>query len=172
MNRKSPSSSHIWVNVVLLIFPLLQADEPRFSLPWWAWLLILLLVILLVWWWISRQTKYSPSIDEKAHEQPHPQEQPKREAEPVSIAATTPDDLKKIEGIGPKIEGLLQAAGIVTFAQLAEADPSRLLEILHAAGLRVNDPSTWPEQARLAASGDWEALQKLQESLRGGRRAA
>ncbi len=81
------------------------------------------------------------------------------------------DDLTKIEGIGPKISGLLQAAGIQTFAQLASTDVARLQSILDAAGprYRIANPSSWPAQARLAASGDWEALQKLQDSLVGGR---
>jgi predicted flap endonuclease-1-like 5' DNA nuclease len=80
------------------------------------------------------------------------------------------DDLQVIEGIGPKIKGVLQAAGITTFAGLAAADPARLLEILHAAGLRLGDPTTWPEQAALAAAGNWEDLQRLQDGLKGGRR--
>jgi hypothetical protein len=29
---------------------------------------------------------------------------------------------------------------------------------------------TWPEQAKLAASGEWEALEKLQDELKGGKR--
>ena len=32
------------------------------------------------------------------------------------------------------------------------------------------DPSTWPEQASLAAAGEWDALQALQDELKGGRR--
>lgn len=81
------------------------------------------------------------------------------------------DDLTRIEGIGPKISALLQAAGIRTFAQLAHTDVSRLQEILDAAGprFRLADPGTWPEQARLAAEGAWEALQALQDQLKGGR---
>jgi len=82
-----------------------------------------------------------------------------------------PDDLKRIEGIGPKIASLLRDAGIATFAQLAAADVERLREILAAANLRIADPTTWPEQAALAAAGDWERLAYLQGELKGGRRA-
>jgi len=82
-----------------------------------------------------------------------------------------PDDLKRIEGIGPKISALLQEAGISTFAQLAAAEASRLEEILAEAGLSaLAKPATWPEQASLAAAGDWEALEALQNELKGGRR--
>jgi DNA-directed RNA polymerase subunit beta' len=84
-----------------------------------------------------------------------------------------PDDLQAIEGIGPKIAGVLQAAGINNFAQLAQVDVARLQEILTEAGIsRVANPSTWPEQAELAAAGDWEGLETLQDQLKGGRRVA
>jgi predicted flap endonuclease-1-like 5' DNA nuclease len=83
-----------------------------------------------------------------------------------------PDNLRRIEGIGPQIANLLQNAGILTFAQLAETDVQRLEQILEQAGgnYRLADPSTWPEQARLAAAGNWQSLNSLQEELKGGRR--
>ena len=83
-----------------------------------------------------------------------------------------PDDLKKIEGIGPKIAGLLNDAGIVTFANLADAKIDDLKKILDDAGsrYRMHDPSTWPQQAKLAADGKWDELQKLQDELDGGRK--
>ena len=84
------------------------------------------------------------------------------------------DDLKRIEGIGPKISGVLYDAGISTFAQLADADEGQLERILNEADprlLRLARPTTWPEQAALAAAGEWEALNALQGKLKGGRRA-
>ncbi len=82
-----------------------------------------------------------------------------------------PDDLTKIEGIGPKIQELMHGAGIYTFGELAAASVERLREILHAAGERfqMHEPKTWPEQADLAAKGKWSELEELQELLRGGR---
>lgn len=101
-----------------------------------------------------------------------------RTAEPKVIAPSQPqaaesqpDDLKRIEGIGPKISQVLQAAGITTFELLAAADADQLAQILQDAKIRVADPTTWPEQARLAAAGDWKGLQALQARLKGGRRA-
>jgi hypothetical protein len=32
------------------------------------------------------------------------------------------------------------------------------------------DASTWPQQAKLAAKGDWDGLEKLQDELSGGRK--
>jgi len=94
---------------------------------------------------------------------------------PAEKPATEPspsgrDDLMRLEGIGPKISELLQDRGIATFTQLAETDVDRLRQMLHEANLRMADPSTWPEQAKLAAAGQWEALDALQEQLTVGRR--
>jgi ribosomal protein L30 len=82
------------------------------------------------------------------------------------------DDLELIEGIGPKIAAVLKAAGIVTFADLAAADTSRLADILQQEpNLRLADPGSWPEQAALAAAGRWDEFKVLTEQLKGGRRA-
>ncbi len=82
-----------------------------------------------------------------------------------------PDDLKRIEGIGPRIAGILNAAGITTFEALSLTSVERLREILVAAELRgsFGDPTTWPEQARLAAAGLWDDLRQMQDNLKGGR---
>jgi predicted flap endonuclease-1-like 5' DNA nuclease len=87
------------------------------------------------------------------------------------VEATGSDDLKIIEGIGPKISTLLNSHGVYTFTELANADPRRLEAILQDARMPYADPSSWPEQARLAAQGNLDALQALQARLKGGRRA-
>ncbi|MCC6459545.1 MAG: DUF4332 domain-containing protein [Saprospiraceae bacterium] len=81
------------------------------------------------------------------------------------------DDLKIVEGIGPKIAELLHNAGITTWDQLAMTSPYRLREILDAGGSQFNihDPETWPKQADLATKEDWDALKKLQDELDGGK---
>ena len=80
------------------------------------------------------------------------------------------DDLKRIEGIGPKIAGLLNDAGISTFTQLSKASPKKLADVLTAAGarFRLAKPATWQQQAKLAAAGKVDALKKLQGELKGG----
>ena len=82
------------------------------------------------------------------------------------------DDLVKIEGIGPKVAKTLIAAGVTTFAQLAESNAGDIQGILTEAGLKMMNPETWIDQAKLAAAGDWKALEKLQAKLVGGRKAA
>lgn len=81
------------------------------------------------------------------------------------------DDLKIIEGVGPKIETLLKEGGINTWAELAAAEVDRLKEILDAAGPRyqIHDPSTWPAQAKFAAEGKFDELKEYQDMLIGGR---
>jgi len=90
----------------------------------------------------------------------------------AAVTSAQADDLELIEGIGPKIATVLTAAGITSFADLAKADTSRLVAILEQEpNLRLADPGTWPEQAALAAAGDWDAFKALTEQLKGGRRA-
>lgn len=81
------------------------------------------------------------------------------------------NDLKIVEGVGPKIEQLLKDGGINTWEELAEASVDRLKEILEAAGSRyqIHDPSTWPAQAKFAAEGRWDDLKDYQDMLLGGR---
>ena len=88
--------------------------------------------------------------------------------QPEEPRAGQQDDLKRIEGIGPVYERTLREAGIQTFSQLAETPVERLREIF--GDRRLADPSSWPEQAAMAARGDWDGLEDLRGRLRGGRR--
>jgi len=82
------------------------------------------------------------------------------------------EDLKKVEGIGPKIEQLLYAEGIYTWNDLAQTKVEVIQMILDKAGPRykMHNPETWPDQARLAAQGKWDELEKWQDDLKGGRK--
>ena len=101
----------------------------------------------------------------------------KKEAEQETAAAATtesaePDDLTRIEGIGPEISQVLQKAGIETFAQLAETKAEQIEEILQNVDPNLSnlmDPKSWATQARLAARGKWDALERYQERLKGGK---
>jgi predicted flap endonuclease-1-like 5' DNA nuclease/glutathione synthase/RimK-type ligase-like ATP-grasp enzyme len=88
-----------------------------------------------------------------------------------TVVVVTKDDLKKIEGIGPKIEELLNGAGIMTFVQLSLTPQQKLQEVLDSAGKRfaMHDPTSWTLQANLASKNDWEALKQLQAQLVGGK---
>ncbi len=139
---------------------LLQAEEEQ-NFPWWLVILILAILMIIVIWALARNAKATePPHVEHAHD----------ERSPEPLPTKSPDDLKLIEGIGPKISSLLNAAGIMTFAQLASTSVTDLQAILDKAGLRLGDPATWPEQAARAAKGDLAGLQVLQDELKGGRR--
>jgi len=92
---------------------------------------------------------------------------------PKAVAVETKggDDLKKIEGIGPKAAEALANAGIDTFAKLAQAEPASIKTILTEASSRLShlEPATWPQQAQLAADGKWDELKVLQDKLDGGK---
>lgn len=92
----------------------------------------------------------------------------------VSVIPDKKDDLTKIEGIGPKIEGLCHNAGIYTFQQLSVSSVEKLKVMLTAAGPRyqMHDPATWPAQAKLAANGKWDELKTMQDNLKGGKTAS
>ncbi len=81
------------------------------------------------------------------------------------------DDLKMVEGVGPKIEGLLHDGGIKTWEDLANAATETAQGILDEAGprYRMHQPTTWAKQARLAADGKWDELVAYQDHLDGGR---
>ena len=81
------------------------------------------------------------------------------------------DDLKKIEGIGPKISDILNGGDIYTFAQLASADVNDLKQLLVNAGpaFQSHTPESWSEQAALARDGKWDELKELQDKLDGGK---
>lgn len=99
-------------------------------------------------------------------------EAPKKEAE-AKAAKKENDDLTKIEGIGPKVSEALSKVGITTFTQLSEKSADEIKTILEEADGHFNmqDPTTWPEQAKMAAEGKWDELKKWQDELDGGKEA-
>jgi predicted flap endonuclease-1-like 5' DNA nuclease len=81
------------------------------------------------------------------------------------------DDLKLVEGIGPKIEELFHKAGLKTWASVAKSNPVKLKEILVAAGERfqMHNPGTWPKQCQMMVDDKWKELKAYQEKLDGGK---
>lgn len=124
----------------------------------WVWYVILgLIVLALIIWALFRRVN---GMQKQAlAEPPTP---PRKE--------TREDDLKKIEGVGPKVEQILKKSGIRNFEGLSKANAAEIRSTLNEAGLTMMNPEGWIEQAELAAKGDWDGLQKLQDELQGGRR--
>ncbi|MCP4535816.1 MAG: DUF4332 domain-containing protein [Chloroflexi bacterium] len=145
-----------------------QSGNRKSGLRWWDAALIIVGVptlVLLIWLWIRHRTEKETTLSDRFEIVVSPRSP--RTPKPEKSAQ---DDLKCIEGIGPKTASLLQAAGITTFAQLATTDVEQLRGILREANVRAN-PSTWPEQASLAAIGKSDVLKMLQAELKGGVRS-
>lgn len=136
----------------------LQETDPNTGLGWLLYLIIGLLLIAVIFFWLVGRRR-GEQVEAPSAAQVRPQ------------GDVRGDDLTRIEGIGPKVSKVLNQAGISTFEALANANPSEVQEVLNAAGLQMMNPEGWIEQARLAAAGDWAALEKLQDNLKGGRRA-
>ena len=117
----------------------------------------------------------TPAEPAPAPEPPKAEASAEPEPEPPKAEAPTPsgeaDDLTRIEGIGPKYRDALMSVGITTYAQLAEMSLDEIKAAIKKAGMRnTASMSTWAEQAKLAAAGAWDELEKLQDELSGGRR--
>lgn len=150
-----------------------------------VFIIIFVAIVLIsgILWLLSWLTKpealdENPYAEHETASTPVSQNEKAAEGEETSKTATAPkpqisskpDNLTVIEGIGPKISSLLNENGIFTFQQLAETKEIILESMLMEANLRIADPSTWSEQAALAADEQWEALQQLQDTLKGGRK--
>ncbi|TAI47741.1 hypothetical protein [Flagellimonas allohymeniacidonis] len=81
------------------------------------------------------------------------------------------NDLKLVEGIGPKIEGLFHNFGIKTWKALSEVSTDKCQEVLNSGGdrYRIHDPASWPMQAKMAHKGQWKELAKWQDDHKAGK---
>lgn len=182
-----------------LFIPAAQNSTGSSGLPSWVIFLILLVLLVAVIWYLTRPKKEAAETasPEAAPEekmaavtatavkteetQPEPAPTPEPQTEPTPAPAPAPetkpepepvkpDDLKKIEGIGPKIESVLNAAAITTYAQLANTSVADLDKIVRQdAGITIAHPATWPKQAQMAADDQWDKLAAYQDELHGGR---
>ncbi|WP_179009285.1 50S ribosomal protein L21 [Winogradskyella forsetii] len=122
----------------------------------------------------SGAKKAEKAAPKKETKKAEPKVEAKKEApkaKPAAKKATgKADDLKKIEGAGPKAAEALVNAGYETFEKVANAKAEELSNVLSEASSRLAHivTDTWPKQAKLAADGKWDELKELQERLDGG----
>lgn len=116
-------------------------------------------------------------VDAMATVMPPPQppandaEKPEPPKPPETFTGRLPDDLTVIMGVDFEVAALLRAAGIRTWSDLARRSPERLRILIATGGIGGDrDPSSWPEQARLATAGRWRQLKQLQARLAQARR--
>ncbi len=139
---------YLYPTLLLALTGCAGQGDSTVRLPWWGWLILILALAVVVWLLIRAQ---------RGEEQ---------KAESVE-----PDNLTLIEGIGPKIQSILQAVGIHNFTHLAVMSPEMIKTVLTEAGVRLAVTDTWPKQADLAAQGKMDELKVLQDELQGGRAA-
>ena len=119
----------------------------------------------------AKQTKAADADTVAAEKKPAAKKvAPAKKATPKKSATTKADDLTKIEGIGPKAAEALVAAGLATFADLANAKVPAIQTILDESDGRFGmmKPATWPKQAKMAADEKWDELKKWQDEMDGG----
>jgi predicted flap endonuclease-1-like 5' DNA nuclease len=148
-----------------------MAGRKKRGMPWWLGFQLAVGIGMLVWYWTRfQEQKGETPFGKGVKLPPEDMEEPvisSSEDEPVG----EPDDLTLIWGIGPRVSVALQGAGVSRFTQLADMDGDQILDVLRGAGVRLANTQSWPEQARLAAAGDWEGLKELHAELRAARRA-
>jgi large subunit ribosomal protein L21 len=112
------------------------------------------------------------AISDKAEAKPKAKKETAKAAPKATAkkASGKADDLKKIEGAGPKAAEALVNAGVDTFEKLAKETPEHISEILSEASSRLAHlvTDTWPKQAQMAADGKWDELKEYQDKLDGG----
>ena len=123
--------------------------------PWFLWLLGAFILGLILGWLLKQL--FGGKTNETI-------------VAPLAPIDSVKDDLTKIEGIGPKIQGLLNNDGIWSYNQLSLASISRIKKILDDAGpsYTMHNPRTWSAQSRLAEENLWDELKVWQDHLKGG----
>jgi len=131
----------------------LSEEGPNTELSWLLFIVLgFFLLMVIVGWLTSRRNGGQVEFQHEAHK-------------------SHADDLTTLEGIGPKVAKVLNESGIQSFADLAKANADDVQKVLDAAGLQMMNPEGWIDQAKLAEKGDLDGLKKLQDELKGGRKA-
>ena len=119
--------------------------------PWLLWLLAAFLLGLLLGWLLKQLSGGAGA---------------------VMAVNSSKQDLTKVEGIGPKIEGLLNNKGVYSYAQLSNCSHVFLEGMIEEAGPAFTThrgmTNTWPAQAKLADMNEWDELTKWHSVLKAG----
>jgi predicted flap endonuclease-1-like 5' DNA nuclease len=160
------------------------------SQTWVYAIVALILAALLVWWLFaaSRRTRIERRGEPPSDGLPARRNQALIDAAPAGADADLPpptpeglagageavaaavapvhetvpgDDLKRIKGVGPKLEKLLNGLGVTSYSQIAAWDDDEIDRIdaqlgAFAGRIRRDD---WPTQARYLDSGDMAAFE-------------
>ena len=153
-----------------IILALNMAISPESNRDMFSWTIGLVALAIFFWLWSRREA--TAESDAGAAEAA---EEAVQEAEDLmkrtivrreDDANAEADDLTRINGIGAVFQTVLNEAGIRTYATLARASVDELEALIEASGRsRPGRLETWPQQAELAAKGDWDALARFADEL-------
>ena len=156
--------------VLAIALALNMAILPESNRDMFSWTLGLVALAVFFWLWSRRE-----AMAERDAGAAEAAEEAVQEAEELvkrtivrrdDDAQAEPDNLTKINGIGAVFETMLNDAGIRTYATLARASVEELEAIIEASGRsRPGRLETWPQQAELAANGDWDGLKRFVDQL-------
>ncbi len=139
--------------------------------PWWILIVSSVVAVLSTFlYWLIHSRRRMLNIEPYIQLETSEPTQKKQAANKTAVTQPSVDDLTILDGIGPKIQSVLQVAGLSSYQQLAATSADRLREITRAAGLRLADPTSWPKQAAFAAKNDMDGLAVFQVELQGSRR--
>ena len=124
-------------------------------IPTWFWILFCIVPLFIVarwffWWFFAPSESRTSALEIEA-----PRGGPK-------TIPRVQDKYEILKGIGPKTSDTLHKAGLQTFEQLGLMNPESFIQLLQKHGLPTTNAAFWQEQARLAATENWEKLEKLQ----------
>jgi len=159
--------------VLAIVLALNMAISPESNRDMFSWTVGLIALAVFFWLWSRREA--AVERDAGAAEAAEAAEEAVQEAEDLmkrtivrrdDEADAAPEDLTRINGIGAVFQTVLNDAGIHSYADLAQATVDELEAIIEASGRsRPGRLETWPQQAALAAKGDWDALSRFVDEL-------
>jgi hypothetical protein len=131
-----------------------SANERKF-IPAWFWILVLglpliILIRWLAWWFFCPSYRRTAAVEIETDRK-----------KPGALKISR-DDFTALKGIGPKTAEVLYQAGILSYQQLGLIHLEKLEGILREHSLPAGSGAFWKQQAALAAAGDWDSLEKLQ----------
>ena len=150
--------------VLAIIMALNMAVTPESNRDLFSWTIGLVALAVFFWLWSRREAAAESDRDaaEAAEEAVQEAEDLMKRTIVRRDADAEPQDLTKINGIGAVFETVLNEAGIRNYEALAQATVDELEAIIEGSGRsRPGRLETWPQQAELAANGDWDGLQRF-----------
>lgn len=172
LDQKAKSMLATMALVGAVIVALNAVIVPANGRDMFPWSLGLLAAAILFWIWMRRDAQADKPVDAAEAAQDAADEaealakrrEVRRDVQP--IASIEPDDLTQIKGIAAGYQRVLNDAGIHTYTALAATSADELRAIFSAASRAAPvGLETIPQQAELAAAGDWEGLRQFQDSI-------